>query len=93
MKTTVSLEAELRDRLAALAARRGRTMGAQIAAMVQAAEEEDFWDGVSAGYAETGRTNLDVVVNDDYPEHAHLRVGDIHAQGAHNEEPARGEPG
>jgi predicted transcriptional regulator len=84
MKTTVSLESSLRDRLAELAARHGRTMGEQIAAMVEVAEGHDFWDRVSAGYADLAQ-GVEVVVHDDYPEYAHLRVGRIAAEGEHNE--------
>jgi len=86
MKTTVSLDAGVRDRLAALAARHRRTMGEQIAAMVEAAEERDFWDRVSSGYAEIQAVGADVVIHDDYREYAHLRVGEIPSEGEHNEE-------
>ncbi len=87
MKTTVSLDTETRDRLAALATLHGRTMGEQIAAMVEAAEDQDFWNQVSRGYADIQAVGADVVVHDDYPEYAHLSAGEIPAEGDHNEEP------
>jgi len=86
MKTTVSLDGDVRDRLAALAARHRRTMGDQIAAMVEAAEKREFWDRVSSGYADVQTVGGDVVIHDDYPEYAHLRVGEIPAEGDHNVE-------
>src|SRR5262252_4059217 len=64
MKTTVSLTDEVRNRLAALAARHGRTMGEEIAAMVERAEYDVFWADVALGYEGAMR----VVVHDDYPE-------------------------
>jgi hypothetical protein len=85
MKTTVSLDSGVRDRLAALAIHHGRTMGEEIAAMVAVAEEREFWDEVSARYADIQAAGMDVVVHDDYPEYAHLRVGDVPAEGEHND--------
>jgi hypothetical protein len=84
MKTTVSLTDEVRDRLAALAARHGRTMGEEIAAMVERAEYDVFWADVEAGYEGGG---MRVVIHDDYPEYAHLRRPDVPAEGEHNDPP------
>jgi len=83
MKTTVSLTDEVRNRLAALAARHGRTMGEEIAAMVERAEYDVFWADVALGYEGAMR----VVVHDDYPEYAHLRRPDVPAEGEHNDPP------
>jgi hypothetical protein len=79
MKTTVSLDSDLRDRLAASAARHNRTMAEEIEALLEAADEREFWVNVQRGYA-VG----DVMIDDDYPEYAHLSVGKIPAEGAHN---------
>jgi hypothetical protein len=74
----------VRDRLALLAARHGRTMGEQIAVMVERAEYDLFWSDAAAGYDDGSR----VVVHDDYPEYAHLRRPDVAAEGQHNDPPA-----
>jgi len=84
MKTTISLDAAVRDRLASLAVRHGRTMGEQIVVMIEAAEEQEFWVNVSAGYADIAAGGVEIVVHDDYPEYAHLRVEPVAAEGGHN---------
>jgi predicted transcriptional regulator len=85
MKTTVSLTDEVRNRLAALAARNGRTMGEEIAAMVDRAEYDVFWADVAAGYDDAASAGVPMVVHDDYPEYAHMRRPEVPAEGAHNE--------
>jgi hypothetical protein len=85
MKTTVSLDSGVRDRLAALAIRHGRTMGEEIASMVEATEAQEFWNEVTTRYADVQAAGMDVVVHDDYPEYAHLKVGDVPAEGEHND--------
>jgi hypothetical protein len=62
-------------------------LGEEIAALAEAANERDFWDGVSAGYADVQWATGPEVVQDEYPEYAHLGVGDIPAEGPHNEAP------
>ena len=44
--TTIRVEADVRDRLAARAAAHGRSLGAELQAML----EEMLWQGVEAGY-------------------------------------------
>jgi len=44
--TTIRVEAEVRDRLAALAATHGRSLGAELRAML----DEMMWQGIEAGY-------------------------------------------
>jgi plasmid stability protein len=44
--TTIRVEVEVRDRLAALAAAHGRSLGAELGAML----DEMMWQGVEAGY-------------------------------------------
>jgi hypothetical protein len=83
MKTTISVSTRTRDRLAALASRHERTLGDQLDALLDEAEDRAYWDDVSAGYAALP-PELDVVVADEYPEYAHHRVGPIPADGEHN---------
>ena len=44
--TTIRVEAEVRDRLAAMAAAHGRSLGAELRAML----DEMMWQGIEAGY-------------------------------------------
>ena len=44
--TTIRVEADVRDRLAALAAAHGRSLGAELQAML----DEVMWQGIEAGY-------------------------------------------
>jgi plasmid stability protein len=44
--TTIRVEAEIRDRLAARAASKGRSLGAELRAML----DEMMWQGIEAGY-------------------------------------------
>lgn len=44
--TTIRVEADVRDRLAALAAAHGRSLGAELRAML----DELMWQGIEAGY-------------------------------------------
>ena len=44
--TTIRVEAEVRNRLAALAAAHGRSLGAELQAML----DEVMWQGIEAGY-------------------------------------------
>ena len=44
--TTIRVEAEIRDRLAARAAAHGRSLGAELQAML----DEMTWQGIEAGY-------------------------------------------
>jgi plasmid stability protein len=44
--TTIRVEADVRDRLAARAAAHGRSLGAELAAML----DEMLWQGIEAGY-------------------------------------------
>ncbi|MDG4823555.1 hypothetical protein O7635_17010 [Asanoa sp. WMMD1127] len=67
-KTTISVESGVRDRLAAWAARHGRSMGEEIEVLLEIAEEHEFWEKVSAGYANGYAGGND----DEYPEYAHL---------------------
>jgi hypothetical protein len=53
---------------------------------VEAAEAAEFWDEVAKGYAETYERDLAVVVHDEYPEYAHLRIGPLPAEGEHNDD-------
>ena len=41
--TTMKLSVDVRDRLMALATSHGRTLGAELAALVNEAEEHDWW--------------------------------------------------
>lgn len=44
--TTIRVETEVRDRLASLAAAHGRSLGAELRAML----DEKMWQGIEAGY-------------------------------------------
>jgi DNA-binding IclR family transcriptional regulator len=44
--TTIRVEREVRDRLAALASVNGRTLGAELSALL----EERMWHGIESGY-------------------------------------------
>lgn len=44
--TTIRVEAEIRDRLAARAQAHGRSLGAELGAML----DEMMWQGIEAGY-------------------------------------------
>jgi plasmid stability protein len=44
--TTIRVEAEVRDRLASLAAAHGRSLGAELRALL----DEMMWQGIEAGY-------------------------------------------
>jgi plasmid stability protein len=44
--TTIRVEAAIRDRLAALAAAHGRSLGAELGALL----DEAMWQGIEAGY-------------------------------------------
>jgi plasmid stability protein len=44
--TTIRVEAEIRDRLAARASEHGRSLGAELKAML----DEMMWQGIEAGY-------------------------------------------
>jgi plasmid stability protein len=44
--TTIRVEAEIRDRLAARASRHGRSLGAELKALL----DEMMWQGIEAGY-------------------------------------------
>jgi predicted transcriptional regulator len=72
-KTTISLDSEVRDRLAALAEAHGRPMGEEIAYLIDRAEKRDFWVEVAAGYRHgAGEEFPD---EDEFPEYAHLATG------------------
>jgi plasmid stability protein len=49
--TTIRVEAELRDRLAERAAAHGRSLGAELQAML----DEMTWQGIEAGYRRLAR--------------------------------------
>jgi hypothetical protein len=83
MKTTIGVSTKTRDRLAALASRHERTLGEQLDALIDEAEERAYWDDVSAGYSALP-IGLDIVVADEYPEYAEHHVGPILADGDHN---------
>ena len=67
-KTTISVESSTRDRLAAWAARHGRPMGEEIEVLLDIAEHHEFWEQVSAGYANGYAPGP----ADEYAEYAHL---------------------
>ena len=72
-KTTISLDSEVRDRLAALAEEHGRPMGEEIAYLIDLAVKHDFWVKVDAGYRHgAGGEAPD---DDEFPEYAHLATG------------------
>lgn len=49
--TTMKVATDVRDRLAALARRHARPLGAELAALVAAAEERDWWRGAEEASA------------------------------------------
>ena len=69
-KTTISVDSEVRDRLAALAEKHGRPMGEEISLLIDLAEARDFWTEVSVGYSHGAADETSDV--DEFPEYAHL---------------------
>lgn len=51
MMTTIKVTTEVRDRIAVLASRHGRPLGAELAALVSAAEEREWWRASEAAAA------------------------------------------
>jgi predicted transcriptional regulator len=72
-KTTISLDSEVRDRLAALAEQHGRPMGEEIAYLIDLAVKHDFWSEVTVGYSHGA--GGEVPDDDEFPEYAHLATG------------------
>ena len=54
--TTIRVETELRDRLAAQAAANGRSLGAELRAMM----DEMMWQGIEAGYRRLAASREDM---------------------------------
>jgi hypothetical protein len=48
--TTIKVDTAVRDRLAALAKASGRTLGQEVAALVERAEQGSFWDDIAHDY-------------------------------------------
>jgi hypothetical protein len=61
--TTMKLSVDVRDRLMALATTHGRTLGAELAALVEEAEERDWWGNAKQAAA---RLQADVEQWEDY---------------------------
>jgi plasmid stability protein len=54
--TTIRVDAEVRDRLAARASGNGRSLGAELKAML----DEMMWQGIEAGYRELAANSEDM---------------------------------
>jgi antitoxin MazE7 len=48
--TTIKVDTAVRDRLAALAKESGRTLGQEVAVLVERAEQGSFWDDIAHDY-------------------------------------------
>jgi macrodomain Ter protein organizer (MatP/YcbG family) len=65
--TTLKIEESVRDRLRALAQRYGRTMGEQVAAMVDQAEQAEMWRGYRDAMASLNEaTRAEIAVHASY---------------------------
>lgn len=77
--TTIKVPAELRDRLSELARREHTTLATVIAKLLDAAEEQTFWQAVRDAHAAMGdveraRYVSDATLPDDLADHADDRL-------------------
>ena len=74
--TTIRVEAEVRDRLAALAAEHGRSLGAELRAML----DELMWQGIEAGYRKLAADQEEMAVyHAEIAEWTSAGIGDLAA--------------
>jgi plasmid stability protein len=77
--TTIRVEAEVRDRLAALAAEHGRSLGAELRAML----DELMWQGIEAGYRKLAAGQEEMAAYDaEIAEWTSAGIGDLAATAA-----------
>jgi plasmid stability protein len=77
--TTIRVEAEVRDRLAALAAEHGRSLGAELRAML----DELMWQGIEAGYRKLAADQEEMVAyHAEIAEWTSAGIGDLAATAA-----------
>jgi plasmid stability protein len=77
--TTIRVEAEVRDRLAALAAEHGRSLGAELRAML----DEMMWQGIEAGYRKLAADREEMAVyHAEIAEWTSAGIGDLAATAA-----------
>jgi plasmid stability protein len=77
--TTIRVEAEVRDRLAALAAEHGRSLGAELRAML----DEMMWQGIEAGYRKLAADREETAVyHAEIAEWTSAGIGDLAATAA-----------
>jgi len=77
--TTIRVQAEVRDRLAALAAAHGRSLGAELRAML----DEMMWQGIEAGYRKLAADREEMAVyHSEVAEWTSAGVGDLAATAA-----------
>lgn len=71
-KTTMTVDSAIRDRLAALAKRHHRSLGAELAALLDVVERRDFWADVSMAYEHQPAEPYDAF--DEFPEYRDLKA-------------------
>jgi plasmid stability protein len=77
--TTIRVEAEVRDRLASLAAAHGRSLGAELRAML----DEMMWQGIEAGYRKLAADRLEMATyHTEAAEWTSADLGDLAATAA-----------
>jgi plasmid stability protein len=77
--TTIRVEAEVRDRLAARAVSHGRSLGAELAAML----DEIMWQGIEAGYRRLAESREDMAAyRAEAAEWTSADIGDLAATAA-----------
>jgi plasmid stability protein len=77
--TTIRVEAEVRDRLAALAAAHGRSLGAELQAML----DEVMWQGIEAGYRKLAADREEMAAYQaEIAEWTSANIGDLAATAA-----------
>jgi plasmid stability protein len=77
--TTIRVETEVRDRLAALAAAHGRSLGAELQAML----DEVMWQGIEAGYRKLAADREEMAAHQaEIAEWTSADIGDLAATAA-----------
>lgn len=72
MKTTITVDSTVRDRLSVLARHHQRALGDELAALLGDAEARLFWERVSDGYAREGRFDPGGDATSEFPEYVEL---------------------
>jgi plasmid stability protein len=77
--TTIRVQVEVRDRLAALAAAHGRSLGAELRAML----DEMMWQGIEAGYRKLAADREEMAVyHSEIADWTSADIGDLAATAA-----------